>query len=329
MATKVLAASGGDYTAWSTYISYLVGLGTFTATETGNVRDEFDGGNCNLSGIAPTSSFRLIIQGETQFSGSPLRYTDGGRVLFNASSEEIRIDTGVNYVTIQNLAVKKTAVYGNILITIGSRAGLILQNLVLQDEHSGAFGGLSISSDGGATLDNILHIRTAGSSHGITSTNGNHTFKNCGTIALAGSAGTGFRRDTYGSPIAINCYAYGYATDWSATGWNTTDSKNNATDKASGSSNVPGSGTAQFEITSSEWASLTGGSHDLRVASGSTKLKNNGAASGGTTTDIIGQSISGGTRDIGPFELQEASGLAANPILGGGAAALPLGGYVT
>ena len=48
-----------------------------------------------------------------------------------------------------------------------------------------------------------------------------------------------------------------------------------------------------------------------------------------STTDILGNAISGGTRDIGAHEYQAAaSGLAANPIFGGGAAALPLGGYV-
>ena len=86
---------------------------------------------------------------------------------------------------------------------------------------------------------------------------------------------------------------------------------------------------AQFSVASGDFVSVTNGTHDIRVASGSTKLKDLGAASGGTTTDILGNAISGGTRDIGAHEYQAAaSGLAANPIFGGGAAAHPLGGFV-
>lgn len=308
MATKVLANSGGDYSAWSTYISYLVGLGTFTETETGQVSGEFDGGSCNLTGMAPTSSFRLIIEPVTQFTANPLRYNDGGRVLFNGSSESLAVQ--VDHVTVRNLAFKKTGAYGQIVQSVGSsRAGLTFQNLLMQTEHNSTAGLFEVVSNGTAVIENCLHIRTAGNGGGIYSGNGSHTFKNCGAISLNSSSGTGWTKN-YGTPVCINCYAYGYSTDWPASGYDTTNSKNNATDKASGSSNVPGSGTAQFQITSADFESLTIGTHDIRITSGSTKLKDTGAASGGTTTDIIGQSASG-TRDIGPYEYPSGGGSSA------------------
>lgn len=301
MAT-ILANSGGHYSSWSTWISDLILLGTFTAVETGQVRNEFNGGDCDLSGVGTTSSFGLVIEGETQFSGSPLRYVDGGRVLFDGNFEAIKL--AVDYVTVRNLAIRKSNGYGFTIETASSsRVGLTLQNLVVQTEVNSSDG--TIKVNGTTAVDNVLHIRTAGNGNGIHSENGSQTFKNCAAISLNSSSGTGWTK-TYGTQVCINCIAYGYSTDWQS-GYPTSGAKNNATSKSSGSSNVPGSGTAQFDVVAGDFVSVTNGSHDLRVASGSTKLKDLGAASGGTTTSITGQSISGSARDIGPDEYQASA----------------------
>lgn len=337
MATKTLGNTGADYATWADWVVYLKTLGTLTATETGQVlTGEFDGGNAQLTGAgcAPTSSFNLIIEPASgaKFSGNPLQYGDGARVLFNANAEEFCI--GWSYTTLRDLAFKKTSVdttsgLGTVFVTNAVIA--TLQNVI-----SEATGSCNVAcfddrgSASGAARENLVAVVNGiNSISGIVCRNANKSYLNCSAHAFGSPTGGTGLQQVYATATWINCESLGFATDVSASYG--ASSKNCATSKASGSSNISGMTGAQFDAVGATEHEAWGtyGSHDLRVKSTSVDILNLGAASGGTTTDIIGQSISGGTRDIGPWEYQSAAGgLAANPLLGGGAACNPLGGFL-
>lgn len=310
--TKVLANSGGDYATWSSYITYLKTLGTLTDTQRGQVRDEFDGGDAQFTGAgcAPTATFRLFIESETMMSQSPFRYNDGGRVLFNASGEQLYV--AWDYITVQNLASKKTA--ANFTTNLGAVAtgnGLIVDLYNVLIEMNGSIGGRGLddrASASSAARENVTVVLNGNSSEGIHCANNSKTYKNCAVHAFGSpGSGTGLMQ-SYATATWINCITEGFFTDVAASYG--AGSKNCATSKASGSSNMASMTGAQFSVVGATehvaWG--TYGSHDLQVQSSSTKLKDVGAASGGTSTDFFGNAISGGTRDIGSHEYQAVGG---------------------
>lgn len=332
MATSSIGSTGADYATITLWIDAIDGLGSLSAPEIGELQnEEHNAGSVLMTGgtISASATNQIILRPQTgaKFSGNPMRYGDGARILFDGSDEYFYINW--NHVVVQDIAIKGT--HTSLFSSLGrmwSAENLThtLKNLFLEDNTSGY-----ILDDRGAAAgvrENIYLARTGtNSASGVRMYYYGKTYLNCASIALNSPTGSTAWVRSYGTHTLINCAAWGYATDYSATGISGS-SKNCATDKASGSSNCPTT-DAEYEVVSGDFVSTTNGSHDLRVASGSTKLKDQGAASGGTTLDIIGQSISNTTRDIGPFEYQAAAGgLAANPLLGGGLAANPLGGFV-
>lgn len=329
MATKTIQASGGDYATPQLWVSYVAALGTLSAPEIGEMAaEEFNAGGLLLGGgsVVASATNQIILRCQTGalFTGNPLKYTDGARILFDATDEQLQVSW--NHVVLKNFAIKGTSTSSQFgRVRCDYNLTNTMQNLII--EEAGSTRNLDDRGGTGCVRENILMIRTSGTTDGVRSANFNKSYLNCTAVALNSPAGnTGFER-AYATPTYINCVSYGFATDYNATYG--AGSKNCGTSKASGSSNIASMTGAQFSVASGDFVNATSGTHDLRVASGSTKLKDLGAASGGTTTDILGNAISGGTRDIGAHEYQAAaSGLAANPIFGGGAAALPLGGYV-
>lgn len=337
MATKTLGNTGADYATWADWIVYLKTLGTLSATEYGRVlTGEFDGGDCQLTGagIAPTSTNRLIIECDTgaKFTGNPLRYGDGARVLFNGTGEQVYVNW--DYVTIQDLAFKRSGTgaitSGDGVLAIASGRIVDLYDIIFEVTSAANVKGIDdrASASSAARENVIVVIDGVNGSIGISCRNSAKSYLNCAAHAFGSPTGSTGLHQAYAAATWINCETLGWATDVTASYG--AGSKNCATSKASGSSNMASMTGAQFDAVGATEHEAWGtyGSHDLRIKSTSVDLLNLGAASGGTTTDIIGQSISGGTRDIGPYEYQSASGLAANPLRGGGAAAHPLGGYV-
>lgn len=316
MATKTLGNTGADYASWADWIVYLKTLGTLSATETGRVlTGEFNGGDCQLTGagITPTSSNRLVIECNTgaKFTGNPLRYGDGARVLFDGANEQVYVNW--DYVTIQDLAFKRSGTGGHTsgdgAIAIAGGKIADLYDIVLEVTSATLAKGLddrAIASS--AARENVtVVIDGVANAIGISCRNANKSYLNCAAHAFGSPTGTTGLHQAYCTATWINCETLGFATDVTASYG--AGSKNCATSKASGASNMASMTGAQFSVVGATehvaWG--TYGSHDLRVKSTSTIIKDAGAASGGTTLDIIGQSVSGGTRDIGPYEYQAAA----------------------
>lgn len=316
MATKTVGTTGADYATWADYVVYLKTLGTLTATETGQLLDgEFNGGNAQFTGAGctPTASFPLIIEPApgAKFSGNPLRYGDGARSLFDGNTEEFHI--GWAHTTVRDLAFKKTSTNGTSalgIVSVASNIVVTLQNIIAEADGScniACFDDRAAAASPArehlvAVVDGINSIA------GILCRNYNKEYRNCSAHAFGSPTGGTGLQQIYSVATWINCESLGFATDVSASYG--ASSKNCATSKASGSSNISGMTAAQFDAVGATEHEAWGtyGSHDLRVKSTSVDLLDLGAASGGTTTDIIGQAISNTTRDIGPWEYQSGGG---------------------
>lgn len=326
MATKTIQASGGDYATPQLWVSYVAALGTLSAPEIGEMAaEEFNSGSLLMTGgtVVASGTNQIILrpQAGAKFT-APLRYGSGARILFDGTDEYLYANW--NHIVLEDFAVKggaTSSLFGRVWFSYNLTS--TAKNLLVEEN----FGPICFDDRGAAASvrENLLVIRTGGTgTSGIRSANFNKSYLNCSSIAVGGgTTSTAFTR-AYATPTWINCVARGYSTDYHATYG--AGSKNCATDLASGSSNIAAMTGAQFEVASGDFVSVTNGSHDLSVASGSTKLKDLGAASGGTTTDILGNSISGGTRDIGAHEYQAAGGsIIINPLGG----PLQMIGYMT
>lgn len=315
MATKSIGSAGGrDYStlaAWASYVNALA----LSAPEVGECYNDSEF----------TTSTQIAIGGWTGGSSTNTvtlqchagqSFRDNASVQTNAlrynQSNGVGLSSTLSYDWSIKLTTAFTIVDGLQVKTTGNSNGSIwsntdnqtVQNCILQ-------GSLQNSSSF------MLRMETGSSSVGqncavlVTSANGGGVICRSGSFARemtivnsAGGSHTGFQL-SYSSPIIQNVAVYGFTTDY--TGTASASSSNNATDKGSfGGTNFGGSG--QTSITSSEWQNLTAGSEDLRLASGSTKLKDNGATAG-PSTDIAGTSRpQGSAYDIGAWELVVSGG---------------------
>ncbi len=152
--------------------------------------------------------------------------------------------------------------------------------------------------------------------HGIFTTGASSTttLQDC-TIACVANGTSNFGvAPIYDTPPCKNVVVSGFNLDYINTAGT---SSNNATDKSSfGGTGFGGSGQVSV-VPATEYVSVTDGSEDFRVASGSVKLKANGTASGTPSTDILGQTRSGSTPTIGAFEVIGGGGGGSDLTHGG------------
>ncbi len=160
---------------------------------------------------------------------------------------------------------------------------------------------------------NVLAVsRSAGGLAFLCNSNyggGTATFIGCAAVRpsdVSSASSTGFHSNA-GSAVLISCATFGFATPASASGWNTTDSKNNATDAASG---LPGSSN-QHSVTYSASTPFTqaasSSSLDWRPIS-STSLDGNGFLDATNAPNDISNSARPSSPTIGVWELSPASG---------------------
>lgn len=136
------------------------------------------------------------------------------------------------------------------------------------------------------------------------------TYRNCNFVALVSTSLTASFEKYGSSPVYINCLWYGWPTGEVGT-YTTATSKNCGTSKTLATSRISVMTSAVFSVSAGEFVNLTPATLDLRLVSIASQLRDKGAASGGTTTDIFGTSIYNGTRDIGAYEFTESSGTPA------------------
>lgn len=206
-----------------------------------------------------------------------LRYNAAnGAALFNHNA------TGAQYAFGDNVIVDglqfSTDISATNLISLGSNS--VLRNSIALNNGASSAYCVATAGTNGLVENSILNNKGGGGA--IQLQHSGWTITDCLLISTGATGSYGIRAGytTY-SPLIKNTAIFNFTTDTDSATVATAGSTNNATDKSAFS---PASfGTAgQTSITSAEWTSVTSGSEDFRVASGSTKLKNNGATVGPT-----------------------------------------------
>jgi len=221
----------------------------------------------------------------------------------------IRHDGSANkFYTVKNIQNKITDATSGLSVGRGFKfyetAGLVVSNVIVQNTVAGTAAGLwLLDAKGTALIENVSIEISTGNGLGLEGTNPSALQCRNMTVLMTGTAAsghTGFAGGTGSNQTAYNCASFGFFTD-SDTTWS--GGSHNATDKATGG--FPATNRQNSLTPSSELTNVTAGSVDMRLLTGATS-KNNGTASFGPSTDIVGQSRSGST-DIGVWEFQDAS----------------------
>lgn len=307
MTTKTIGSSSADYATPTLWGSYVAALSVLTEPEIGLLQnEEHNFGALNLSGgtvsASPTNYILLTAASGAKFSGNPLRYVDGARMLFDGASENMYV--AWNHFRFADVALRKTTTglgggVGVGALSLGTGFTAHLQNIVVETVAFG-LAGIDDRANADGTRENLLLIFTgtggASTWGGIYTANNKQCYKNCGVIALNTATNLAGFRAAYTSVCLVNCYVHNWTPDYSTQ----TTGTNNATWLTSTSSTMPTT-NAQYLLAVSEFQSLVSSSHDLRIVSAATKLLDTGTSIG-TSLDIV-SGTNYNNRDIGPYEL--------------------------
>jgi hypothetical protein len=306
-----------DYTLIDSWDSYLNGLGTFTEDQVGRVLWASSANELTrlgtLSGSTP-STFRIYLEAgdaDGNAGGSfrdnvnkttnALRYnSSNGACIHTTTAFDGLFATDPN-ITIRYLQIKKTisqdeTVTAAVDFAHGSNTGRVLDSCIVEYRTGNGNNGAAIVILAGADLTNCLLLFPTGDSvQGVqmTGAGGNASMTNCviaKTSANDDEGGTGLYFPSNHTNVVKNCAFFGWAFDTNGAGALTESYC--ATDLSSTTSGLAGTGS-QYSLTgTTEWESVTSGSEDFRLKSGSTKCKELGTSTGAPSTDIIGQSRS-------------------------------------
>jgi len=318
MATKSIGSSGRDYStlsAWASYVNVLA----LTAPEVGEMYNDSEftesaavtiggwSGGSSTNTITLTTGPGQSFRDNANVQTNALRYNHsngvGVKMTGTYTASKVNV-TGSNFV-LSNIQFASTASNAQDIIDFNSsNANVTVQNLIVQGRtwrNDMVLVRLFLKTN--SVVQNVAVILTSTLGNGVileSAGTGATSVYDLTVVSSNGAAGIGI--DCTYTPAAIvkNCAVYGFATDYAGTA--SASSGNNATDKSSfGGTNFGTSG--QTSITSSEWVSVASGSEDLRLSTGSTKLKDNGATAG-PTYDIAGTTRpQGSAYDIGCWEL--------------------------
>lgn len=253
------------------------------------------------------ASVRTNAQKYNQSNGVGLRNTASYR---NA----VRITGACNYLTITKLQIcQNTAGSSGICYSdeVGSSNQLLKDCIVEKREGVGAslvIYGTSL------VVANVLVIQQSTSGNGVTTGFGNGLFIGCTIVRPSNitAAGSGITC-SYGSPIIQSCAIFGFST-CAGSGFDGTNSKNNATEQASG---LPGSSN-QHSVTYNATtpftdADDTGGFNFIPIAA--TSLAANGYRDSTNAPNDITGTARTATPTIGAWELTGGAAVVNHGLL--------------
>jgi len=247
-------------------------------------------------------------------ASNPLKYDQSkgvGIKVTAAYTQAINIST--QYVTLEKIQIWRTSAGGSNRVIIAGNNTTINNNILYQEN---TFEAVSLASSGSKIINSLIITKSTGGT-GLELLSGAGAYNV--TVASPSdvtNSGTGIVA-VYANNIVKNCCSFGFNTDYSASGWDTTNSSYNASD----STGNPG-GNSQDSLTyANQFENTTSASHDFRLKAGS-DLEGNGTRDATNTgdLDIIGQARSTTTPDIGCWEYQAAAGAISNLAGSGGLA---------
>lgn len=309
MATKTVGLTGRDYSTMASYASYLNAL-SLAANEFCDVYNDggpvTDSTTVTIGGYTANGFAVKIRAASGQGIGhnankltNALRYSSAnGAALENSVTyADSYALTGAN-LTVEGLQFKATG--GGIGATQSAKIGngAIAQSCIFDNNRAGY---CVLDNSGGMKLRDCLIIQR-GAGNGVLLGNTNSSIDGC-TIACSNvSGGTGIGQPYAVQPVVKNTLVIGFATDFSNTAG--TGTTNNATSKISFGGTGWGT-SGQTSVSTADVQSITAGSEDLRIKTGSTKLIGTGA-SGVSTIDVVNTTRV--TNDIGCWAAAGAGG---------------------
>jgi hypothetical protein len=292
-------------------------------------------GNSQVGQLYNDSEF--VITADISLSGHTTDATHT-MTITTAAGQSFQDNAGVRtnplkYDVTKGVGIRRTAAYGSIMtmnsaivyLTISkiqfSRSNASAGTQVINDannlctnalykdlliETQGTSGTVIVVAGAGTVVANVLVI--VRSSSALTavfqSSTSNVLWIGCGAVRCTdfSAAGVAFQR-SYGTPILQSCYSFGFTTPSSATGWDATNSKNNATDKSA----IAG-GSAQTSVTFSSvtpFTSATDATRDFRAIA-ATALAGNGFKDSTDAPNDISGTARAASPTIGPWEIASA-----------------------
>jgi len=213
-----------------------------------------------------------------------------------------------DYVEILRLQIKRTAIsYVNAVLEFdGGESNSLAKDCIVQKTHNAD---ADIVRSRETPCRNVIAIDTGGgTSVGFSAykaAGASPKLLNCTAVrsSALGAGGTGFSASaSYAPSIAVNCASFGWSTDYTATGWDTTNSGYNASDGTAG----PG-GNSQDSLTYADQFEST--TADFRTKSGCGFIGTGNTDATLAPNDISGTARGAGTAgDIGAWEFQAAAG---------------------
>lgn len=300
MATKTVGLTGRDYSTMAAYASYLNAL-SLAANEFCDVYN--DGGPVTDSttvtiGGYTANGFAVKVraasgQGIAHNANkltNALRYNSAnGAALENSMTyADSYVFTGAN-LTIEGLQIKATGTGGGATQSAKFGNGAIGQSCIFDNNRAGY---CVLDNSGGMRLYDCLIIQR-GAGHGLSFANTNSLVYGCTIAGSHASADRGIGQPYGVQPVVKNTLVIGFANDFQNTAG--AGSTNNATSKASFGGTGWGT-SGQTSVSTADVQSMTAGSEDLRIKTGSTKLIGTGA-SGVSSIDIVGTTRT--SNDIG------------------------------
>jgi len=274
-------------------------------------------GSLAISGItsdATSYPWLTTAAGESAFddTANPLNYDVtkgvGVAVDFGTSTDSV-LNLNVGYTIVDKLQWKATKVglYGGKPFGVGQTVKL-RDCLIDLDMRADAGYVLrtrsSYGSNPGLCYNVLIVNRTDRSSNNAYETfrGEGGTFINCGAVIPTGltnpNTGEAFLASS-DTPIAKNCYAFGFSTDFSGS-WDGTNSDYNASD----GTGAPGANSLASLVYADQFTSTTA---DWTLKSGSSLIDAGNTDTTNVPNDIFGTVRGTGTAgDIGPFEFASA-----------------------
>ena len=229
-----------------------------------------------------------------------LRYISGSGVSIEGTGSYTQtLVSTENYFRVSRIQVKtsSTGAYGPFDF---SGTGVRLEKAIF--ENSGNSSAFSLMDFTGEFITNVLFVRVP---TGVTCVriDGGAAVQNCMVVRPGGgSTATGFATNYSGSTVYKNCSAFGFTTAAASSG--TAPTYNNCySDVAS----PPTGWTGSIAFSTATFNSITSGSENYRLVSGSALL-DVGTTASNASTDIFDISRpQGSAYDIGPHELVSSS----------------------
>lgn len=303
MATKTLGLTGRDYStlaAWATYVNAL----NLAANEILEVYND-SGAVADTAAVAvggwTANGFSVTMR---PASGQGIK--DNANKLTNAlrwnASNGAALTNSVNYtnayefsgtnLVVEDLQFRATATSASSCAKVQT-AGTASRCIFYRSAGSGGYV-VTQGASGFTINDSLLY---GANSSGVQALSPSLVLNNC-TIATITSGNTGIAQPYSVAPVAKNCVLWNFTTDFQGTAGGA--STNNATSKASFGGTGWGT-SGQTSVTSGDFENVSSGTEDFRIATGSTKLINTGAASVGSGADVVNTTRTG-TLDIGAWE---------------------------